>query len=80
MTILSRLPSIVSTTVVKNVSIHLHLAEHAMAAPIDFVIFSHHFFCSDNFETLVQPALGVLMIAALAGNFFKEEENPDMMP
>jgi hypothetical protein len=35
---------------------------------------------NNNFETLVQPALGVLMIAALAGNFFKDEENPDMMP
>ena len=29
---------------------------------------------NNNFETLVQPALGVLMIAAVAGNFFKEEE------
>ena len=29
---------------------------------------------NSNFETLVQPALGVLMIAAIAGNFFKEEE------
>ena len=28
----------------------------------------------DNFETLVQPALGVLMIASIAGNFFKEDE------
>jgi len=29
---------------------------------------------NNNFETLVQPALGVLMIAAIGGNFFKEEE------
>jgi len=29
---------------------------------------------NNNFETLVQPALGVLMIAAVAGNFFNEEE------
>ncbi len=29
---------------------------------------------NNNFETLVQPALGVLMIAALGGNFFKEKE------
>ena len=29
---------------------------------------------NSNFETLVQPALGILMIAAIAGNFFKEEE------
>ena len=29
---------------------------------------------NNNFEKLVQPALGVLMIAALGGNFFKEKE------
>lgn len=29
---------------------------------------------NNNFETLVQPALGLLMIAAIAGNFFKEDE------
>ncbi|VEU40163.1 unnamed protein product [Pseudo-nitzschia multistriata] len=29
---------------------------------------------NNNFERLVQPALGVLMIAAIGGNFFKEEE------
>eukprot|EP00977_Amphora_coffeiformis_P022193 scaffold10570_cov176-Amphora_coffeaeformis.AAC.43 len=29
---------------------------------------------NNNFETLVQPALGILMIAAVAGNFFKDEE------
>jgi len=29
---------------------------------------------NNNFEKLVQPALGVLMIAAIGGNFFKEEE------
>lgn len=29
---------------------------------------------NNNFETLVQPALGVLMIAAIGGSFFKEEE------
>ena len=29
---------------------------------------------NNNFETLVQPALGVLMIASVAGSFFKEEE------
>mmetsp|Transcript_13399 Transcript_13399/g.28395 ORF Transcript_13399/g.28395 Transcript_13399/m.28395 type:complete len:295 (-) Transcript_13399:75-959(-) len=29
---------------------------------------------NNNFETLVQPALGLLMIAAIGGNFFKEEE------
>jgi len=29
---------------------------------------------NNNFEAFVQPALGVLMIAALVGNFFKEEE------
>lgn len=29
---------------------------------------------NNNFEKFVQPALGVLMIAALGGNFFKEEE------
>lgn len=29
---------------------------------------------NSNFETLVQPALGILMIAAIAGNFFNEEE------
>ncbi|KAG7363081.1 hypothetical protein IV203_026441 [Nitzschia inconspicua] len=34
---------------------------------------------NNNFETLVQPALGILMIAALAGNFFKEEEDTDTM-
>jgi hypothetical protein len=28
----------------------------------------------DNFETLVQPALGILMIAAVAGTFFKEDD------
>jgi hypothetical protein len=32
------------------------------------------FHLKDNFETLVQPALGILMIAALASNFFKEDE------
>lgn len=29
---------------------------------------------NSNFETLVQPALGILMVAAIAGNFFKEDE------
>lgn len=29
---------------------------------------------ADNFEKLVQPALGVLMIASIASSFFKEEE------
>lgn len=29
---------------------------------------------NNNFEKLVQPALGVLMIAAIGGSFFKEEE------
>lgn len=29
---------------------------------------------NNNFETLVQPALGILMIGALAGNFFKEDQ------
>ena len=29
---------------------------------------------NNNFETLVQPSLGILMIAALGGNFFKEKE------
>jgi len=29
---------------------------------------------NNNFEKLVQPALGVLMIAAVGGNFFKEKE------
>lgn len=29
---------------------------------------------NNNFEKLVQPALGVLMIAAIGSNFFKEEE------
>eukprot|EP00536_Pseudo-nitzschia_multiseries_P001523 jgi/Psemu1/322103/estExt_fgenesh1_pg.C_190051 len=29
---------------------------------------------NNNFETLVQPALGVLMIAAVGGSFFKEKE------
>lgn len=29
---------------------------------------------NNNFEKFVQPALGVLMIAALGGNFFKEKE------
>ena len=29
---------------------------------------------NNNFERLVQPALGILMIAALGGNFFKEKE------
>jgi hypothetical protein len=32
-----------------------------------------------NFETLVQRALGILMIAVLAGIFFKEEEDTNMM-
>jgi len=36
-------------------------------------------YLSDNFEKLVQPALGILMIAAIAGNFFQEEEDQDMM-
>jgi hypothetical protein len=34
---------------------------------------------NNNFETLVQPALGILMIAAVAGNFFKEDEDTNMM-
>ena len=35
---------------------------------------------NSNFERLVQPALGILMISALAGNFFAEdEEDPQMM-
>ena len=29
---------------------------------------------NSNFERLVQPALGILMIGALAGNFFKEDD------
>jgi len=29
---------------------------------------------NNNFETLVQPALGVLVIAAIGGSFFQEEE------
>jgi hypothetical protein len=41
-----------------------------------YLILSIYFFHfhTDNFETLVQPALGLLMIAAIAGNFFQEEE------
>lgn len=30
---------------------------------------------NSNFERLVQPALGILMIGALAGNFFKEDND-----
>jgi hypothetical protein len=29
---------------------------------------------NSNFQAFVQPALGILMIGAIAGNFFKEEE------
>jgi hypothetical protein len=29
----------------------------------------------DNFELLVQPALGVLMIGTIAGNLLKDEED-----
>lgn len=32
---------------------------------------------NNNFETLVQPALGVLMVAAVAGSFLQEEDDQD---
>ena len=30
---------------------------------------------ADQFATIIQPALGVLMIGSIAGQFFQEEEN-----
>jgi hypothetical protein len=30
-----------------------------------------------NFQAFVQPALGILMIGSVAGNFFKEEGEED---
>jgi len=35
------------------------------------------FLREDNFELLVQPALGVLMLGTIAGNFLKDEEEEE---
>jgi hypothetical protein len=42
---------------------------------IDSLLSQRSIAAIDNFERLVQPALGVLMIASVGSNFFKEDED-----